>query len=144
MGLLINAKALKEGDKRAQKKFEKLMNGNNELFVRVYTLWQWDQYDLYSEKEDSTFIHSKEYVPMKCCLCGADMPTIHDTHNPEPFTPRTYAKEALLDSLPHRCCGKCNLEKVTPARFGVESIDQLKPKKMSIINKNQILDRPTF
>ena len=54
---------------------------------------------------------------MKCCLCGAHMETIHDIHNPQPLTPKCYAKEALLDNLPHRCCTKCNNTKVNNARF---------------------------
>ena len=62
-------------------------------------------------------ISEKDYVPMECCLCGAHMPSIHNTHNPYPFTPNTTAKMALEENLPHRCCSKCANEKVLPARM---------------------------
>lgn len=62
-------------------------------------------------------IHEKSYKPMKCCLCDAEMKTIHDTHNPFPLAPFTYAKEAFEKQLPHRCCSRCNAEKVMPARL---------------------------
>ena len=71
----------------------------------------------YSQIEGSTAIHERDYKPMKCCLCGADMPSIHDTHNPAPLTRITYAKEALEKNLPYRCCAKCDREKVIPARI---------------------------
>ena len=110
-------KALKHGDPEAQKKFQKLEQSGDQLFARNYIKWCEKHYDLWALKEGATFIHSKDYVPMKCCLCGAHMETIHDTHNPQPLTPKCYAKEALLDNLPHRCCTKCNNTKVNNARF---------------------------
>ena len=66
----------------------------------------------------STMIHERDYEPMNCCLCGEHMPSIHDTHNPEPFTPKCWAKDALDNNLPHRCCSKCNV-KVTEERMKV-------------------------
>ena len=74
-------------------------------------------YNQYSYMEGSTMIHEKDYKPMNCCLCGKRMDFIHDTHNPQPFTPRCYAKEAQENNLPHRCCSKCNASKVMPARL---------------------------
>ena len=53
---------------------------------------------------------------MNCCLCGKEMVSIHETHNPSPFTPATTAKDAYENNLPHRCCGECNAKKVSPAR----------------------------
>ena len=74
--------------------------------------------DEYSQKEGSTMIHSKDYIPMNCCICGKNMPTIHDTHNPVPLTPKCYAKEAQENNLPHRCCSTCDRYFVLPARMG--------------------------
>ena len=65
-----------------------------------------------------TMIHEKDYVSMDCCLCGAEMETVHDTNNPEPITERCYAKEALETGNPDRCCNKCDKTKVLPARLG--------------------------
>ena len=115
---LIN-KACKKGDPKAKKKVNKLMNEENPnpVFIKALTQYQNDIWNQGSELEGSTMIHEKDYVPMNCCLCGAYMETIHDTHNPQPLTPKCYAKEALLDNLPHRCCSKCNHEKVNPARI---------------------------
>tara|TARA_X000001036_G_scaffold280251_1_gene260300 strand:- start:1179 stop:1649 length:471 start_codon:yes stop_codon:yes gene_type:complete len=110
-------KAFKHGDPEAIEKFHKAERSGDQLFAHNYIKWVEKEYDSYAEKEGSTFIHSKDYVPMKCCLCGAHMETIHDTHNPQPLTPKCYAKEALLDNLPHRCCTKCNNTKVNNARF---------------------------
>ena len=115
---LIN-KACKKGDPKAKKKVTKLMNDpNNKTFQKALGDFHKDIYNLSSTQEGSTMIHEKDYVPMDCCLCGAHMPTIHDTHNPEPVTPKCYAKDALLDNLPHRCCSECNGTKVTQARLG--------------------------
>jgi len=74
-------------------------------------------YNEYSKMEGSTMIHEMDYKPMKCCLCGKDMDFIHDTHNPEPLTPRCYAKEAQEKNLPHRCCSECNTNRVNPERM---------------------------
>ena len=74
-------------------------------------LWNKCSYD-----PGSTMIHEKDYETMNCCLCGKEMVSIHETHNPSPLTPNTTAKEAYDNNLPHRCCGECNAEVVTPAR----------------------------
>jgi len=66
-------------------------------------------------------IHEKDFVPMDCVLCGAEMKTVHDTGNPYPLTEKCYAKEALEEGNPNRCCSKCNREKVLPARLGMVS-----------------------
>ena len=62
-------------------------------------------------------IHENKYIPIDCILCGASMPTIHDTHNPAPLTPECFAKQAFETRSPNRCCSKCNSEKVAPARL---------------------------
>tara|TARA_B100001057_G_C22121366_1_gene670901 strand:- start:14 stop:499 length:486 start_codon:yes stop_codon:yes gene_type:complete len=74
--------------------------------------------DEYSQKEGSKMIHSKDYIPMNCFICHKNMPTIHDTHNPAPITPKCYAKEAQENNLPHRCCSFCDQYFVIPARMG--------------------------
>ena len=105
------------GDEKAIKKMNKLMKkGDTNLSIALGD-FQKDVYNRSSEMEGSTMIHEKNYVPMNCCLCGAPMPTIHHTHNPSPLTPRCYAKEALEDNLPHRCCGVCDQTKVIPQRM---------------------------
>lgn len=110
--------ALKKGDQKSIDKLTKLMNQkNNSLIRKCVSTYQNNAWDEYALTEGSTFIHSDDYVPMKCCLCGAHMESIHDTHNPAPLAPHCYAKAALEDDLPHRCCGRCNHKKVTPARY---------------------------
>ena len=64
-----------------------------------------------------TMIHEDKYVPMDCVLCGSEMKTIHDTHNPSPITEKCYAKEAFETGNPNRCCSECNSTKVNPARL---------------------------
>ena len=64
-----------------------------------------------------TMIHEDQYVPMFCILCGEVMESVHDTHNPAPFTDRCYAKEALETEIKNRCCSRCDEEKVFPARL---------------------------
>jgi hypothetical protein len=72
-----------------------------------------------AQKEGSTMISEKDYVPMECCLCGAHMPSIHNTHNPYPLAPNTTAKMALEQNLPHRCCSECVSTKVISARMSI-------------------------
>ena len=50
--------------------------------------------------------------PIDCALCGIEMKTIQDTHNPYPLT----------ENEKDRCCSKCNFEKVIPARFLLASL----------------------
>jgi len=64
-------------------------------------------------------IHEDQYVPMFCILCGEVMESVHDTHNPAPFTDRCYAKEALETEIKNRCCSRCDEEKVIPARLNL-------------------------
>ena len=63
-----------------------------------------------SSYSGSVMIHEKEYVPMNCCMCGKEMTSIHETHNPSPLTPHCMAVDALEDSLPHRCCDDCDVK----------------------------------
>ena len=69
-----------------------------------------------SSLPDSTMIHERDFVPMNCCICGAEMNSIHDTHNPSPIAPHCTAKESLDKGLPHRCCTKCDHSVVIPER----------------------------
>ena len=73
-------------------------------------------YNKYSYMEGSTMIHERDYIPMNCCLCGKHMPSIHDTHNPQPLTPKCFAKEAQEKQLPYRCCQDCNNSVVADRR----------------------------
>ena len=75
-----------------------------------YTNYFRNKWNEYSEMEGSSMIHERDYVPMDCCLCGKHMPSIHDTHNPYPFTPKTTPKQALDNNLPHRCCSECDVK----------------------------------
>jgi len=105
------------GDKKAVKKLNKLMKKGDKNVRIAIGDFQRNSLNRYSQQEGSTMIHEKDYVPMNCCLCGADMPTIHHTHNPSPLTPKCYAKEAIEENLPHRCCGRCDQTKVIPQRI---------------------------
>ena len=69
-----------------------------------------------STMEDPTMIHERDFVPMNCCICGAEMNSIHETHNPSPIAPHCTAKESLDEGLPHRCCTKCDHSVVLPER----------------------------
>ena len=106
------------GDETAQFYFQKLgkVKSMREQIHKCISEVQREALNTYSQQEGSTMIKESDYVPMNCCLCGARMETIHDTHNPAPLAPHCYAKEALLDSLPHRCCSKCDA-KVIAARM---------------------------
>ena len=70
-----------------------------------------------SSLPDSTMIHERDFVPMNCCICGAEMNSIHNTHNPYPITPFCTAKIAHDENLPHRCCTKCDHSVVIPERI---------------------------
>ena len=120
--MVLIENALKHGDKVSQQKLQELMNKeNNSLIQKCVMDYQYQIWDIGAELEGSTFIHSKDYVPMECCLCGALMPSIHDTNNPEPLTPRCYAKQALEENLPHRCCNKCDKEMVLGTRLRISA-----------------------
>ena len=91
------------------------VNGNIESQIKYTNYWK-NAWNKYSYEPGSTMIHEKDYQPMNCCLCGKEMVSIHETHNPFPVASRLTAKEALEHKLPHRCCAECNVKKVLPAR----------------------------
>ena len=86
---------------------KKAIHGDRDAQIKVTNYYR-NMWNKGSYLPDSTFIHERDYEPMDCCLCGEHMPSIHDTHNPYPFTKRCTAKEALDNNLPHRCCNSCN------------------------------------
>ena len=98
-----------------------IKNGKEYTLCKLPIVITKQDLELDAKKGDSTFISEKDYEPMECCICGADMPTIHHTNNPSPLTPNTTAKMALEEQLPHRCCSKCTWEKVIPARHNNKS-----------------------
>lgn len=104
----VSPKTLRRWQKKAAK-------GEIDYMIKVTNFYRsaWNQ-DSY--EPESTFMHERDYEPMNCCLCGKHMPSIHDTHNPEPLTPKCWAKEAQDNDLPHRCCSSCN-KKVTTIRI---------------------------
>ena len=106
----------KVSSKTLEKWGRKAASGNVAYRMKLTNYYRqcWNEY---SEEEGSTMIHERDYTPMKCCLCGKEMNSIHDTHNPAPLAPHTYAKQAQEENSPHRCCGQCNAEKVNPARM---------------------------
>ena len=57
---------------------------------------------------DPNLLHENDYTPMDCVLCGANMPTLHDTHNAAPLAPNQQAKAAKLEGNVGRCCSKCD------------------------------------
>ena len=109
--------ASKAGNEDATHKVNALFKkGDREIYEVSSEYWV-DAYDRYSEMENSTMIHSKDYQPMNCVICGAHMPTIHHTHNPHPYTSACIAKDALLNHREDRCCSKCDKEIVLPLRM---------------------------
>ena len=100
---------------RLMKWFHEGTKGNVESRIKYNNYWK-NIWNKISYEPGSTMIHEKDYQPMNCCLCGKEMVSIHETHNPAPLAPRTYAKEAQENNLPHRCCGECNATHVNPAR----------------------------
>ena len=109
--------ACKGGEQDAQHKVNALLRKGDREVMDVFNEWSFDCWDEYSEMEGSTFIHSKDYEPMNCVICGAHMPTIHHTHNPHPYTSACIAKDALLNHREDRCCSKCDKEIVLPLRM---------------------------
>ena len=102
---------------------EEGVQGNIESRIKYMNYYR-NAWNKYSYQPGSTMIHEKDYQPMNCCLCGKEMVSIHETHNPSPLAPHTYAKEAQEQNLPHRCCGECNITKVTPARAEMHGLSQ--------------------
>jgi len=105
----VSKRQLQEWCNRANKGDIMSLNNINNYYRNAY--------NEYSQMEGSTMIHEMDYKPMNCCLCGKHMDFIHDTHNPYPLAPHCYAKEAQENNLPHRCCGECNTNRVTPERI---------------------------
>ena len=99
------------------KKWMKKATSGNLKYQMKYTNYMRSSWNHYSEQPDTTMIHEKDYEPMKCCICGAEMNSIHDTHNPHPITPFCTAKIAHDENLPHRCCTKCDHSVVIPERI---------------------------
>ncbi len=102
--------------KHLKRWFYEGFNGNVESQIK-YTNFYRNEWNKSSYSPGSCLIHERDYQPMKCCLCGKDMPSIHDTHNARPLAPSVTAKEALDQDLPHRCCSECHAERVMPERF---------------------------
>ena len=103
-------------EKHLDQWFKEGINGNIESQIK-YTNFYRNAWNKSSYSPGSSMIHERDYQPMKCCLCGKDMPSIHDTHNARPLAPSVTAKEALDQDLPHRCCSECHAERVMPERF---------------------------
>ena len=99
-----------------QKWYAKALDGDIEHQLKVTnymrSLWNKSSYQY-----GSSMIHEKDYEPMTCCLCGKEMTSIHDTHNPYPLTKKCTAKQALQFNLPDRCCTECVNKHVRPARL---------------------------
>jgi len=111
----MSKKSNDPSQKQLMRWFKEGINGNIESRIK-YTNYFKNEWNKYSYYPGSTMIHEKDYETMNCCLCGKEMVSIHETHNPSPFTPDTTAKDAYENNLPHRCCGECNAKKVCPAR----------------------------
>tara|TARA_B100000073_G_C23343132_1_gene415716 strand:+ start:90 stop:518 length:429 start_codon:yes stop_codon:yes gene_type:complete len=95
-----------------------IKNGKEYTLCKLPIVITKQDLELDAKKGDSTFISEKDYEPMECCICGAYMPTIHDTHNPAPYGPMTTAKMAKEDNSPSRCCSRCDDNMVLAARLG--------------------------
>ena len=100
---------------RLMRWFHEGTKGNVESRIKYNNYWK-NIWNKISYESGSTMIHEKDYKPMNCCLCGKEMVSIHETHNPAPLAPHTCAKEAQEQNLPHRCCSECNATRVNPAR----------------------------
>ena len=87
-------------------------------------------------------IHENNYVPMDCVLCGTEMESIHDTHNPSPLTDECFAKESHETGNPNRCCSKCNQKKVIPARMGLNSDSvEVETKSVSMNELREMMEK---
>ena len=93
--------------KTLEKWHQRAINGDIDAQIKA-TNYSRNLFNKASYLPDSTMIHERDYEPMNCCLCGKHMPSIHDTHNPDPVTPSCTAKMAKEKNLPHRCCTECN------------------------------------
>ena len=74
-------------------------------------------HDAYSQQEGSTMIHSKDFIPHECSLCGKEIVSVHDSNNAFPLKKFQYAKEVNGKVENERCCSTCEIEKVLPARM---------------------------
>ncbi len=90
-----------------KKWYKKAFSGDIEYQIRITNYFR-NAWNKNSYMKGSEMIHEKDYVPMDCYICGAHMPSIHDTHNPQPLAPSTTPKQALDNNLPYRCCTQCN------------------------------------
>jgi hypothetical protein len=66
-----------------------------------------------------SMIHENEFKPFDCILCGERVTSVHDSHNAFPLEKPTLQKVENDKGRPRRCCGKCDLEKVMPARINM-------------------------
>jgi len=114
----------KPSQKQVVKWFREGIKGNNASRIKFINYYK-NAWNKYSYQPGSSMIHEKDYLPMNCCLCGKEMVSIHDTHNPFPLAPKTYAKEAQEQNLPHRCCSECNATHVNPARAARMGLSQV-------------------
>ena len=111
-----NSSVLKIPHKKVRKWYDKAKNGDVRSAIKYQNymrcLWNED-----STREGSKLIHERDYEPMECCICGAEMNSIHDTANPEPVTIRCTAKDSLEQDLPYRCCKDCDQVIILPLRI---------------------------
>ena len=105
--------------KRVEKWCQKALHGDIESGLK-YLNYVRNIYNEISKNKGSGMIHESDYESMNCCLCGKEMNSIHDTHNPYPLAPSATAKEALESGSSNRCCTKCNWHDVRPARQKIQ------------------------
>ena len=117
-------------------KWMKKASKGNVKYQMKYTNYFRSVWNHASQEPDSTMIHERDYEPMKCCICGAEMNSIHNTHNPYPITPFCTAKKAHDENLPHRCCTKCDHSVVIPER--------IKRKSAENPNSDFVMASPVF
>lgn len=63
-------------------------------------------------------IHEDDFIPHDCYLCGSEITSVHDTHNPFPLIDfNSMQVEENGKKEPKRCCSKCETSIVMPARM---------------------------
>lgn len=78
------------------------------------------QKELINQIMNEKHLHEKDFIAHDCILCGNKINNIHDSHNPFPLAGVKIelhtAENENGKEAPVRCCSKCNVNKVFPAR----------------------------
>jgi hypothetical protein len=67
----------------------------------------------------SDWLNEEDFKSCSCNLCGEEIVSVYDSHNPYPLGKNTFAVLENVKNNPERCCKTCNENLVIPARFAM-------------------------